>query len=92
MALVLAQVKAHIRVDHDHDDESIEGYIAAAEGYLDGIGVDMTADPRPAAIDHAVLLIVCHFYDHRDASMEKVARAFGLAIDRLVAPYREVTV
>lgn len=34
----LAQAKAHLRVEHDEDDELIEMAIAAATDYLDGYG------------------------------------------------------
>lgn len=38
MPVSLEQAKAHLRVDHDEDDELIETAIAAAVGHLDGYG------------------------------------------------------
>ncbi len=38
MPVSLEQAKAHLRVDHDEDDELIEAVIAAAVGHLDGYG------------------------------------------------------
>ena len=38
MPVSLEQAKAHLRVDHDEDDELIEAAIAAAVGHLDGYG------------------------------------------------------
>lgn len=34
--LTLDETKAHLRVDHDEEDELIEGMIAAAQAYLEG--------------------------------------------------------
>jgi uncharacterized phiE125 gp8 family phage protein len=34
--LSLPEVKTHLRVDHSHEDSLLEGYIAAAVGWMDG--------------------------------------------------------
>lgn len=34
--LTLPEVRAHLRIDHAHEDTLLQGYIAAAMGWLDG--------------------------------------------------------
>ncbi len=88
----LALVKEHLRIAGDYDDATLTAYLAAAEGYLAGVGVKMDADPFPAAITAAVLLLTGHLYANREttaigASVSDIP--FG--VDRLIAPYREAT-
>ena len=85
----LAAAKAHCRVEHDGDDVAITAMIAAASGHLQSIGVDMSS-PVPAAVEHAVLMLVGHFYEHREAVSDVKRVAVDIGVDRLVQPYREV--
>ena len=86
----LAAAKAHCRVEHDEDDAAISAMIAAARDHLESIGVDMEADPIPPAVNHAVLMLVGHFYEHREAVSDAKTAAVEVGVDRLVHPYREV--
>lgn len=86
----LAAAKAHCRVEHDEDNASIAAMIAAASDHLASIGVDMEADPIPPAVHHAVLMLVGHFYEHREAVSDVKTAAVEIGVDRLVHPYREV--
>ncbi|EMH4032910.1 TPA: phage gp6-like head-tail connector protein [Serratia marcescens] len=78
----LAQIKLHIRVDHDADDELIKTYLDAAvdyvENYCDGkLVVEITpiveseTPPREiiftAGIWQAMLLLIGHYYSNREA-------------------------
>lgn len=60
-SLTLEEAKAHLRVDHDDDDEVIAGHIAAAMDHFDGWGgvlgfaceeqsLEMTADGFPSGV------------------------------------------
>lgn len=91
MTVSLDTAKLHLRVDDAGENTLIQAYLAAAEGHLAGSGVDMTADPLPAAVTAAVLLITGHLYENREASTyDKPIMAIAFGVDRLVAPYREV--
>ena len=89
--VTLEQAKAHCRVDHDDDDAVITGMIAAASDHLTSIGVDTDADPSHPAVDHATLMLVGHFYENREAVDQVATVAVALGVDRLVQPYREVS-
>jgi len=89
MGVSLDDAKAHLRVDGPYDDETIATYVAAAEGHLAGTGVDMSADPLPAAVTAAVLLTVGHLFENREATAYGTVKEVPFGVDRLVAPYRE---
>lgn len=86
----LAAAKAHCRVDHDDDDVAITAMIAAASDHLTSVGVDTTTTPVPPAVEHAVLMLVAHFYENREAVKEAATAAVAIGVDRLIQPYREV--
>lgn len=90
MTIDLTAAKQHCHVDFDDDDAMLTQYIAAANDHLGAIGVDMTADPLPASIDQAVLLLVAYYYDNREAVGPDDNKLVELGVDRLIAPYREV--
>ncbi len=47
----------------------------------------------PAALQHAILLLVGHFYENREAvSMAMNVTTLPLGVDRLIAPYRYVRI
>lgn len=85
--ITLADAKAFCRVDHDDDDAVITAMLAAAGDYLAKIGVDTQTAPVPPAVEQAMLMLTAFFYDHRE---DVDAEPAGM-IDRLCAPYREVS-
>ncbi|TNB48989.1 phage gp6-like head-tail connector protein [Martelella lutilitoris] len=87
--VTLAAAKTHLSVDFDDDEAAIERFIAAASAHLASIGVDMNADPLPEPLSMAVLMLVGHFYMNREATADAHLIETPLAVDRLIAPYRE---
>ena len=54
-------------------------------------GIGETAEDVPAPIRHAVLLLVAHWYEHRDPlEIGQAAAAIPAAVSDLLKPYREV--
>ena len=86
----LAAAKAHCRVDFDEDDALIAAMLEAATDHLASIGVDTSSSPVPPAVEHAVLMMVAHFYENREAVSDIKTAAVEMGVDRLVQPYREV--
>lgn len=86
--ITLSAAKQHCRVIDEDDDAIVTSMIAAASDHLTSIGVDTTAD-HPA-VDHAILMLVGHFYENREAVSEVATVAVALGVDRLIQPYREI--
>lgn len=86
--VTLADAKAYCRVDFDDDDVQLGQMILAAQKHLSDIGVDMTQDPMPEAVDQAVLMLVGHFYDNRNAMTDERLQMVDIGVDRLIASHR----
>ncbi|MBI6798663.1 head-tail connector protein [Pseudomonas syringae] len=88
----LSLVKAHLRVDHDAEDDLIQGYVDGAvthvEQHCDRVLVE--GDPVlpeqmgfTKDIRQAVLLLVGHWYANREAVASGLT-SVPLAVDRLL--------
>lgn len=89
MIVTLSEAKAHLRVEFTDEDTAIAGLIAAAESYLEGVGCDVAADPMPAALKQAALLLIAEWYQNREASSRDRAEIpFG--VSALINNLREV--
>ena len=92
-ALTLAEVKLHLRVDHDAEDDLIEQYMAAAHDYVEEflnrpVPWDVTSDEPdgvyPAAVRNAELQLIGAYYRSREANGESIDSAVALLF-----PYRK---
>ncbi len=85
MAVDLDTAKQHLNITFDTDDALVERLIATASEWLDSrLGYSIATkypDGAPAPLDHAVLLLVGHWYANREATLVGVNAAplpFGL--------------
>ena len=89
MILTIEEVKAHLRIQHDEEDDLIEGFIAQAEAVAeDYCRVQFTA-PAPEPVRLAVLLMVSHYYENRDNPDRQVYMTMRIAFENLLYPYRD---
>jgi hypothetical protein len=94
--ITLEQAKAHLRVDHDHEDALIYEYIDAATAHAEDFckrpfsGTDEAGTPitMPAPVRCAVLLIVGDLYANREALVVGTIVADNPMVQRLLWPYR----
>jgi uncharacterized phiE125 gp8 family phage protein len=91
--VTLEEAKAHCRVLPEEPDFDGELQIAleASVDHLSSIGVDMTVSPLPPALKQAVLMLVSHFFENKEAVTDVQMQAIPLGVDRLIAPYRRVS-
>lgn len=79
MAIIdLVAAKAHLNVMHDDDDVLIQGKIDAATAHLErllGYVVEDEFETVPDDLKQAVLALVGHWYENREATGEHIFEA-----------------
>lgn len=72
METLLEKVKKNLIVEHNEDDELIEGYITAALSYAESYQHVPEGYYRenamPATTEQAVIMLASHFYESRDGA------------------------
>jgi hypothetical protein len=92
--VTLEEAKAHCSIMPEEDDFDGELEIAldASVDHLRSIDVDMDATPLPPALKQAVLLLVAHFFENKEAvAYDRPMHVTPLGVARLIAPYRRFT-
>ena len=105
--LDLSLIKVHLRLDDDHtgEDTLLQAYGRAAwkltqnstgRLFIDAIELPEGAAENAVLLDDdvrlAMLLLVAHWYEHREAASDAVGmKALPLAVDALLGPYRWFT-
>ena len=90
MTVSVAELKTHLRIQHDEEDGLLETLLKQAQAAAnDFCRADFDADaPEPVRL--AILLMAAHFYEYRDSS-DKTAYATMLsAFHALLYPYRVI--
>ena len=99
MIITVDEVKIHLRIQHNEEDEYITGLIAqaqtAAEDYCrvsfeptdeEGQPIDYDV-PQPVRL--AVILMTSFYYENRDIPDMTTYKAMRMAFDSLLYPYRD---
>lgn len=89
MILTIDEVKTHLRIQHDEEDEYLEGLIAQAQGAAEDYCRVEFADAAPEPVRLAVLLMVSHYYENRDIPDRQVYLAMRTAFENLLYPHRD---
>lgn len=91
MIVTVQEMKTHLRILHDEEDDYIETLIrqaqAAAEDYC-RVSFDGEA-PQSARL--AVMLMVSHYYENRDNADKHVYLTMRMAFENLLYPHRDVS-
>ena len=89
MILTIEEAKAHLRIQHDEEDELIEGFIAQAQAVAEDYCRVQFEDTAPEPVRLAVLLMVSHYYENRDNPDRQVYMTMRIAFENLLYPYRD---
>jgi len=91
--LDIDDVKLHIRVDGNIEDDLIQRLIdaatAAVASHLDNPAIVLNAS-APAPVKSAALLMVADLYENRTSQVERPLHS-NETFDRLLQPYRVMT-
>ena len=99
--VTLEQVKFQCRIEHDDEDAMLAEYMAAARDHVQ-MHLDRTIyelavpDEDPdgvidnASIDQATLMIVAHWYAHRESVSESSMVEVPMGVNYLLQPYRRM--
>lgn len=91
--LTLRQVKSHLRLDSDEEDESLAELMATArtaiENYLKR-SISEIEEQRLSPIRHAALLLIGHWYANREATSDRPLTEIPFAVKHLLSPYRRL--
>lgn len=84
--ITVEDAKGHLHVSTDADDTLIAGKIAAAEAYVDRwLDVNLAdMNPVPADLKEAILQLVGHLYENREATL------IGISAEELPLGFREI--
>lgn len=75
MFMTVAEARDQLRVLHEEDDEFIAAKLEAAIAHLEqllGFSIEEEYDAPPADIKHAILALMAHYYENREATGENV--------------------
>lgn len=89
MILTLDEVKTHLRIQHNEDDAYLNGLIAQAQAAAEDYCRVQFDDAAPEPVRLAVLLMVSHYYEYREASDHIAYATMRTAFQNLLYPHRD---
>ncbi len=93
MILSVDEVKEHLRIEDDDEDQYIEGLIRKAQATAEDfcrVSFDSdTEQSAPEPVRLAVLLMVSHYFENRDNPERAVYGTMRIAFENLLYPYRD---
>lgn len=97
MIVTVDEVKTHLRIEHDEEDDYIESLImqaqAEAEDYcrvsFEEPDEECVVPDPPEPVRLAVILMTSFYYENRDIPDMTTYKATRMAFDSLLYPYRD---
>jgi len=90
MIVTVEEVKVHLRVQYDEEDEYLEGLIRQAQAAAEDYCRVEFEDVAPEPVRLAVLLMVSFLYENRDLPDKQVYLTTRMAFENLLYPHRDV--
>lgn len=89
MILTIEEVKTHLRIQHDEEDDYIEDLIAKAQAAAEDYCRVEFPEDAPESVRLAVLLMTSHYYENRDPSDSVAYATMRTAFQNLLYPHRD---
>jgi uncharacterized phage protein (predicted DNA packaging) len=90
MAVLLADVKSYLRIDHTDDDTMLADLLEAASDYITSLVVTPgEGEEQPTPVDMAVKIMTAHLYENRLPSGSKFTGELPYSVSALIASYRD---
>ena len=89
MIVTVEEVKRHLRLQYDDEDDYIESLIEQAQAAAEDYCRVSFEDHAPEPVRLAVLLMISHYFENRDSPDKQVYLAMRLAFENLLYPHRD---
>ena len=89
MIVTIDEVKAHLRIEDDDEDDYLESLIAQAQAVAEDFCRTQFSEAAPEPVRLAVLLFVSHYYENRDNPDRTMYGTMRMAFEDLLYPYRD---
>lgn len=88
--VTLTQVKNHLRIDGDEEDEYLVHLIDAARVSIEKDLRRTFEGEVPPPVQHAALLLIGHYYENREEASAMSLHTIPRASRSLLSPYRRL--
>ena len=89
MIVTMSEVKAHLRIEDDEEDNYLENLIRQAQAVAEDFCRTKFLDPVPDPVRLAALLFVSYYYENRDSPDRTAYSTMRIAFENLLYPYRD---
>ena len=89
MVLTVDEVKQHLRIEYDEEDELIEKLIQQAQAAAEDFCRVSFEEDVPEPVRLACLLFVSYHYENRDLPDMTTYKSMRMAFEHLLYPHRD---
>lgn len=89
LILTVDEVKTHLRIEEDDEDDYIENLIIQAQAVAEDFCRTEFGENPPEPVRLAVMLMVSHYFENRDNPDRAVYGTMRIAFENLLYPYRD---
>ena len=89
MAVTVDELKTHMRIEHNDEDDYLSALIAAAQATAEDFCRRSFAEEMPEPVRLAIYLYVGFMYTYREGADQSAYRAMKQAFDALLWPHRD---
>jgi len=91
MIVTIEDVKVHLRIQYEEEDDYLESLIRQAQAAAEDFCRVEFEDEAPEPVRLAVLLMVSFIYENRDLPDKQVYLTTRMAFENLLYPHRDMS-